>query len=405
MKIGILREGKVPPDQRAPLTPAQCREIADRHPGVDIYVQASPIRCYADHEYAQAGFPPVADLAHCDVLLGIKEVPIDRLLPHKTYLFFSHTIKKQAHNRPLLQAILAKKIRLVDYETLVDERGERIIAFGRYAGLVGAYNGLRTYGERWGLYTLRPAHQCRDRHEVFGLAKAVELPPIKIAVTGGGRVAKGAIELLEAAGIRRVGPDAYLLGEFGEAVYTQLNSQHYHRHKLGLPFEATEFYRNPHDFHGEFWPFACQTDLLIAAAFWHPSAPVLFTRDEMADPAFRIRVIADITCDIDGSIPSTVRASHIASPVYDYNPHTGAEESPYSQPGNISVMAIDNLPGELPRDASEDFGQVLVDRVLPHLLHEQGDLLARATIAQHGALTPRFAHLQDYVDGEVALVG
>jgi saccharopine dehydrogenase (NAD+, L-lysine forming) len=405
MKIGILREGKVPPDRRAPLTPAQCLDVARQYPKVGISVQPSPIRCFSDDEYTAAGFAPVEDLGRCDILLGIKEVPIDALLPDKTYLFFSHTIKKQAHNRELLQALLAKNIRMVDYETLVDERGERIIAFGRYAGLVGAYNGLRTYGERFGLYDLKPAHQCLDRHEVFQRAKAISLPPIKIAITGGGRVAKGAVELLDSAGIRRVEPEAYLTGHFGDAVYTQLNSQHYHRHKRGLPFEAPEFYRNPQDYHGEFWPYACQTDLLIAAAFWHPSAPVLFTREAMLDPAFRIQVIADVTCDIEGSIPSTVRASHIANPVYDFDPLTGIEASPYSHARHISVMAIDNLPGELPRDASEDFGRVLVDKVLPHLLHPGGELIRRATITQAGALTPRFAYLQDYVDGEVALVG
>jgi len=405
MKIGILREGKVPPDHRTPLTPDQCRAVVQQFPAIEIKVQSSPLRCFADDEYVRAGFVPLEDLHQCDILLGIKEVPIQQLIAHKTYLFFSHTIKKQAHNRPLLQSILAKQIRLVDYETLVDEQGARIIAFGHYAGLVGAYNGLLTFGQRTGLYQLKPAHQCLDRHEVFAQAKGIDLPPIKIAVTGGGRVAKGALELLAKAGIDRVSPEAYLRDHFDRAVYTQLHSHHYHRHQRGQPFLSAEFYANPQNFAGEFWPYACQTDLLIAAAFWHPQAPVLFTRAEMRDPAFRIKVIADVTCDIDGSIPSTLRASHIASPVYDYNPFTESEEMAFSRASNVSVMAIDNLPGELPRDSSEDFGKMLMDLVLPCFIDERDDLIRRATIAQHGALTPRFQYLQDYVDGEAAYVG
>ncbi|MCU0449194.1 MAG: NAD(P)-dependent oxidoreductase [Bernardetiaceae bacterium] len=401
MKIGLIREGKNPPDRRAPLTPAQAYALTQAtwaSGPVEVYVQPSPIRCFADAEYAALGLPLTEDLSHCDVLLGIKEVPVDQLIPEKIYLFFSHTIKKQPHNQALLQAVLDRGIRLVDYETLTDEAGARILAFGHYAGLVGAYNGLWAYGQRYGHFDLPRAHHLKDRHALFELVKNLELPPFKIALTGGGRVAKGALQLLEALGIHRVEPAEYLRQTpAGRPVYTQLNSHHYHRHRHGKPFVAEEFYRRPADFTGEFWPFAQATHLLLAAAYWHPEAPVLFTKAQMRHPQFGIRVIADITCDIEGSIPSTVRASKIAEPVYDYNPHAEREEPPFSREHNVTVMAIDNLPGELPRDASEDFGHVLVTKVLPQLAHDATGLIARATIAQSGQLRPRFAYLHGYV--------
>lgn len=399
MKIGILREGKVPPDKRVPLTPKQCKSLINIYPKLRIVVQPSPIRCFTDKEYTDLGISLQEDLSDCQVLLGVKEVPKDLLIPGKTYLFFSHTIKKQPYNRQLLQTILQKEIRLVDYELLTDKEGMRLIGFGRYAGLVGSYNGLRTYGKRNSLFDLKPAHLCEDLNELRKEIKDITLPPICIAVTGTGRVASGVVEIMEDAGITRVSVDEYLNQDsFEEAVYVQLAPGDYNRHKEGMPFDLMHFFNHPHEYEGHFRRFCNKTDLLISAAFWDPKAPVLFDREDMRRDDFRIQVIADITCDIEGSIPSTLRASTIESPFYDYNPSSGKEEPAFSDAKNVSVMAVDNLPCELPKDASRDFGNRLMNRILPNVIGpDRNQIIERATIAEDGVLTQRFQYLSDYV--------
>ncbi|WP_027002683.1 NAD(P)-dependent oxidoreductase [Hugenholtzia roseola] len=401
--IALIKEDKIPIDKRVALTPTQCQEVRKLFPSVEIWVEKSPIRCFSDAEYAQAGCRLVekADLEQADILLGVKEVPIPNLVAEKTYFFFSHTIKMQPYNRNLLREILAKNIRLIDYEVLTDAKGERVIAFGRYAGLVGAYNGLLSYGKKMQLFDLKPAHQCFDMQELKLELEKVKLPAVKIVVTGGGRVSKGAIEMLQMAGIRQVSPQAYLSQHFEEAVFTQLRSQDYHLHKENQPFEAKEFYQHPENFKGDFLKYAHCTDLLIAAAYWNPKAPLLFTKEEMRHSDFKIKVIADVTCDIEGSIPSTHRPSTIAQPNYDYNPTTEKEETAFSRPENITVMAVDNLPCELPRDASRDFGREMIAQVLPHLLGADAEKrVENATIADKGSLLPKFAYLQAYVEGK-----
>ncbi|MBF9224011.1 NAD(P)-dependent oxidoreductase [Hymenobacter ruricola] len=397
--IGLIRESKTPPDKRVPLTPKKCVEALSTFPGLGLVVQSSAIRSYADQEYRDLGLEVRDDVSDCDVLLGVKEVAVDQLIPNKTYLFFSHTVKKQPANRQLLQEVLRRNITLVDYEMLTNERGERIVAFGRYAGIVGAYNGLLTYGRKHGLYELKPAWQCVDmddmQEEFF---KVKKLPPIKMAVTGSGRVAQGALEVLDRMGIRRVSVYDYLYLDFNEPVYAQLRSSDYNRRRDGRVWDTADFHKNPQEYESAFGMFVPVTDLLIACAYWHPAAPRLFEEADTRMPGFRINTIADVTCDVDGSIPVTKRSSTIADPAFDYNPATGALEAPYSGPANLTVMAVDNLPCELPRNASRDFGRQLLDNVLPHLLGPDAEgVIARATIATGGALTPRYQYLADYV--------
>lgn len=400
MKIGLIREGKVPLDKRVALIPSQCAEIMDRLPYIEIIAESSPFRCYKDKEYEEAGVKIVDDASEADILLGIKEVPISDLVPRKTYFFFSHTIKKQAYNRNLLIEILDKKIRMIDYETLVRKGGQRVIAFGRYAGLVGAYNGLLTYGKRFNLYDLKPAHECFDMQEMFEELSKVKLPAIKIVLTGGGRVSKGAIETLEKANIRKVDHTEFLTNDYDEAVYTQIDSSVYNKKKDGSDYIQSEFFANPELYEGAFLPFSKVSDILIAGAYWDPNAPVLFTREDIKDESFKIKVIADITCDIEGSIPTTKRASTIEDPIYDYNINLENTEPALSSPKNITVMAVDNLPNELPRDASESFGRQLIDNVLPNLLFEDSeDMIKNATITLDGKLTSRYNYLQDFVEG------
>lgn len=399
-KVGIIKEGKVPIDRRVPVTPKQAKYISETF-DVEIVVQSSDIRCFTDKDYQSQGIEVVDSITDCDVILGVKEVPIENLVPNKMHFFFSHTIKKQDYNRELLRSILDKKITLVDWETLTNENGNRIIAFGRWAGIVGAYNGLWTYGKRYNSFNIRRAHECFDLNDLKTEFPKIQLPTIKIAITGGGRVAKGAIEVLDGIGIRRVTPHDFLSERFDEPVFTLLNSRDYNKNTEGTEFHRNEFYDHPEQFEGDFLKFAKVTDLLIASAFWAPKAPVLFSREDILRDDFDIRVIADITCDIEGSIPSTKKPSTIDDPIYDYNPSDDVVEQALSDEGNITVMAVDNLPCELPRDASESFGNELISNVLPHLLGaDEKRIIENATITQNGRLTPNFTYLQEYVDGK-----
>lgn len=401
MKVGILREGKTPPDKRVPLTPQQCLEVQETFSEVSIFVQPSPIRSFKDGEYTALGITLQEDLSDCDILLGVKEVRIEDFIPGKIYLFFSHTIKKQAYNRRLLQTVLAKKIQLVDYEVLTNKDGFRIIGFGRFAGLVGAYNGLRVFGLKNELFNLKPAHECEDLEEMLQHLDEVTLPPIKIAVTGDGRVAHGVIEILNHMNIMRVSPEAYLKVEEPEQpVYVQLLPNNYVRKiEGGETFDLMHFYSNPANYENAFQPFAKSSDMLIASTYWDPKSPVLFTAEEMNADDFRISVISDITCDIEGSIPSTKKASTIDDPFYDYNLETGELEEAFSNPNHVSVQAVDNLPCELPKDASVDFGRNLIEKVFPSLFGEDADeIIERASISKDGLLTEKFSYLQDFAD-------
>ncbi len=403
MKIGLIREGKTPPDRRVALVPAQCVQVKTVYPEVEILVQPSPHRCLPDSAYAEAGCVVTEDMTGCDLLLGIKEVPIAALIGGKTYFFFSHTIKGQKYNRRLLQTILQKDITLIDYECLTDEQGQRIIAFGRYAGIVGAYNAFWTYGKKYGLFELKRAYQCHDRFEMEAEYTKIKLQPIKIAVTGSGRVGQGALEVLTGMGIHEVSPEDFLQRTYAEPVFTLLRSRDYHVHLEGKPWDAAEFYRNPAAYGSTFKGYAQVADMLIASAYWNPQAPVLFTREDMQEDNFRIRVVADITCDIDGSIPSTVRPSTILDPVYDYNLQTHTVEAAFSHQTHISVMAIDNLPCELPLDASRYFGEQLIRNVLPNLLRPERDttgIIHRATVARAGRLNEPFMYLDSFVKQE-----
>lgn len=399
IKIGLIREGKNPQDKRVPFTPAQTEEIEQRFPHTKVVCQQSKVRCFEDSEYEARDVNAQPEVNDCDILMGIKEVPIGMLVPDKTYLFFSHTIKKQPYNRKLLQAVLEKRIRLIDYEALKDTQGNRLVAFGRFAGIVGAYNGLWAYGRRFNQFELRRAFDCFDVNDLKLELRKVKLPPIKIVLTGAGRVGKGAMETLDTAGIRKVSAVDFLTKTYDEPVYAQLSSADYHQRKESGHFNRDEFHRNPERYQSTFNKFLKVTDILMAGAFWNPQAPVLFTREEMLNQDFRIKIIADITCDINGSIPSTVRASSIPDPLYDYNPETNSDLPAFSNEKFVTVMAVDNLPCELPRSASEEFGRDLIDRILKPLLFEDTEgIIKRGTIAENGKLTAEFAYLQDYVN-------
>ncbi|MEQ8473403.1 MAG: NAD(P)-dependent oxidoreductase [Marinoscillum sp.] len=401
VKIALIKEGKIPVDKRVALTPFQAKQVKERFPHVEIVAQASDIRCFSDEDYQNEGIKIVNDVSDCDILLGVKEVPIPNLIEGKTYFFFSHTIKKQPYNQPLLREVLDKNIRLIDYETLTDQTGKRIIAFGRWAGIVGAYNGIWTFGKRYNLFEIRRASDCFDLEDLKTEYSKVKLPAVKIAITGGGRVAKGAMEVMHGMGIRKVTPAAFLNERFEFPVFTQLNTRDYNKKSDGGEFSRHEFYKNPELYESNFLQFTKAADILIAAAFWDPNSPVLFKREDILRNDFKINVIADITCDIEGSIPSTKQPSTIEDPVYDYNPSDNEVEAPFVDEGNITVMAVDNLPCELPRDASESFGNELLNNVLPELLGKDNkEVIKRATITLDGELTEKYHYLRDYAAGK-----
>jgi saccharopine dehydrogenase (NAD+, L-lysine-forming) len=399
MRIGILRETKIPADRRVPLTPKQCRLIREEFPGIGILVQPSLDRCFSDKEYMDEGIEMAEDLSGCDILMGVKEVTAGMLIPDKTYFFFSHTIKKQEHNKQLLMTILEKRIRLVDYEMLTDSKGVRIIGFGRWAGLVGTYNGIRALCARNGIPGLIPPQDCSGLQEMMQRASDVNLPPVRIALTGDGRVAGGSEEMLSSFGIQKVTIDTFLDNTAPKkAVYVQLDPEKYNRSKDGKRFDLQHFFRYPESYESLFSRFLGITDLLIMAAYWDPRAPVLFTVNQMQDKNFSIGVIADITCDINGSVPSSVRSTTFADPYFDFNRFTTKEEKAFSNPGNITVMTIDNLPCGLPVEASEDFGHSLIRNIFPLLIHGDNEqIIQRATIAERGKLTEQYTYLADWV--------
>ncbi len=398
IKIGLIKEGKTPPDKRVAFTPLQAEEIQQRYPNVKIIVEPSEIRCFKDEEYINVGVE-VGDISNCEILMGIKEVPIPKLLDNKTYLFFSHTIKKQPYNRKLLQEVLKKNIRLIDYEALKDSQGNRLVAFGRFAGIVGAYNALWVYGNRYNKFKLRRAHECFDINDLKLELRKVTLDPIKIVLTGAGRVAKGSMETLDTAGIRKVNVYDFLNKTYDGPVYVQLSSVDYHFKSNGGAFNREEFHRHPENYTSDFKKFTEVADILLAGAYWNPNAPVLFTREDMSDPKFRTKIIADITCDINGSVPCTTKASSIVDPIYDYNPESALTAVPLSDEKNITVMAVDNLPCELPRSASEEFGRDLIDKILRPLIEEDIErIIRRGTVAKDGTLTAEFYYLRDYVN-------
>lgn len=400
LKIGLIKEGKLPPDKRVPLTPTQCKKLKTLYPHIDVIVQSSEVRCFADNEYKNEGIEVRETVDDCDILMGVKEVPIGQLIANKTYFFFSHTIKKQPYNKKLLRAVLDKNINLIDYECLTDKNNARIIGFGRYAGIVGCYNGLRAYGMRYKTFDLKPAHQCEDQTELYSELKKVILPPqTKLFLTGDGRVGSGTLEVLNELRIKKITPTEFLSNQYNQPVFTQLDVLDYNRHKSDQQTTKHHFFAHPEEYISTFLPYTSEADICFACHFWNSKSPVFFTVDNMKSPDFRIKVIADISCDILQPIPSTIRASTIAEPLYGFDPFTGLETA-FDDEKSVTVMAVDNLPCELPKDASEGFGNDLIKSVLPNLIQKDVDkVIERAMVTKQGKLTPKFTYLQDYVDG------
>jgi alanine dehydrogenase len=398
IRIGLIREGKIPADNRVALTPAQCKWIHRNSSDVEVTAQSSGVRCFPDREYENAGVKVKEDISECDILMGIKEIPVEQLLPGKTYLFFSHTKKKQPQNQKMMQAILDKKITLIDYECLEHEDGQRIIGFGFFAGVVGAHNGMMAYGNRTGLYKLDRVYKQRSFRELIHTYFGMRLPNVKIAVTGSGRVAHGILEIMNLMGIHEVEPDDYLVRRFAYPVYTQLKGADLYTRNDNGKYKRLEFHEHPELYHCDFLPYAQQTDILLNGVYWDKNVPRLFEKENIHADTFIIRTIADITDDKGGSVPVNLGDQTIEEPVYGIDRTTLQKTEPYL-PNSIDIMAVGNLPNELPRDASRYFGEQLIKHVLENLVGEGSPIIERATMVRNGKLTPHYEYLKEYASG------
>jgi saccharopine dehydrogenase (NAD+, L-lysine-forming) len=398
--IGLLKEGKIPPDNRVALTPAQCKWIQKSYPGVKISVQACSNRCFSDAEYKRAGIEVKEDVKDASILFGIKEVPPPNLIGDKTYYFFSHTRKKQPHNQKLLRTIIDKNITLVDYECIEHEDGQRIIGFGFFAGIVGAHNGMMAYGKRTGLFDLARVYQQKDFKELIHSYFGLKLPNIKVAVTGSGRVAHGILEVMNLMEVIEVEKEEFVSRDFSYPVYVQLKGADLYRHKSTGNYNREDFHLHPADYNCIFDQYIPHTDILMNGVFWDLNVPRLFAKEEIAKKDFRIKVIADITDDANGSVPINLGDQTIEDPVYGVDRFGFQKTAPYLA-DSIDVMAVGNLPNELPRDASKYFGEQLIKYILPDILKGGSGVIENATIVKKGKLTERFEYLREYAEASV----
>jgi saccharopine dehydrogenase (NAD+, L-lysine-forming) len=397
--IGLIKEGKVPADNRVALIPAQCRLLMKKVPGLRIIVQPCDHRCFTNDEYRAAGVELHEDISPCNLLLGIKEVPVKQLIPGKTYMFFSHTKKMQPHNQQLMQALVEQKITLIDYECLEHSDGQRIIGFGFFAGIVGAHNGMYAYGKRTGAYDLCRVGECKTYKQLLNKYFGLKLPNVKIAVTGSGRVASGVLEIMNLMGVIEVEKEDFLSREFEYPVYVQLKGSDLYEHKQTRKYNREDFHENAQNYRCKFRQYLPHTDILMNGVYWDKRVPRLFDWSDMLLPDFRIQTIADITDDKYGSVPCNLGDSTIEFPVYGVDPISRQMVDPY-QKGNVDVMAVGNLPNELPRDASRYFGQQLINYVLEEIQKENSPVIERATILKEGKLTPQYEYLHDYAMGK-----
>ncbi|HET6254702.1 MAG TPA: NAD(P)-dependent oxidoreductase [Puia sp.] len=397
--IGLIRESKVPADNRVALTPAQCKWIQRNVPELRVLVQASPDRCYSDKEYRSAGVEVRDEMGDCDIIFGIKEVPVKDLLPGKTYLFFSHTKKKQPYNQGMFRAIVERQITLIDYECLEHDDGQRILGFGFFAGVVGAHNGIMAYGLRTGRYTLGRVLRQQSFRELIHTYFGLRLPEIKVVVTGSGRVAHGALEVMNLLEIVEVEPDEFLERGFTYPVFTQLKGNDLYAHIRSGGYQREDFHLHPQDYRCKFLPYTATADILINGVYWDRNMPRLFEWEDLAGDGFRIRTIADITDDREGSVPCNLGDASMDEPVYGVD-RVSRERTAAYLPGSIDIMAVGNLPNELPRDASRYFGEQLIKHVLSDLLQGGSKVIDRATMVRRGEITEFYRYLEGYAKGE-----
>ena len=397
MIIGLIKEGKTPPDRRAVLTPQHCRNLLSENKDIKIIVQPSDVRVFPDSDYEKSGCTISSNLDECNILLGVKEVPIEDLIPEKTYFFFSHTYKEQPHNRDLLKALLDKNICLIDWE-LLKKNKKRLIGFGYYAGLVGAYESLRGYGLMTGRYYLESAKKLLTLDNIKNELIKVQLPDyFQSVITGTGNVSRGAEEIFKAASIKKCSSLEYLDANSKEPRFTVLKTSDYVKRTSDDSYNQIEFYKNPELYKNGFIPFANSSDLFVPCHFWKEGSPNFFNLEDIANSDFRISFVGDISCDIAGPIATTLRSSTLNEPFYSV---LNGEEVEFGHEKSIGVLAVDNLPSAVPLDATHGFGEMFIEHILPSLFDNDCDnILENATQTKNGKLNASFRYLESYVHG------
>lgn len=400
LKIALIREGKTPSDNRVALTPAQCKWLHAHFADIRIIAQHSTNRCFTDKEYQMAGVEVKEDISECDVLLGIKEVPVEMLVADKTYLFFSHTKKLQPYNQQMFRALAEKNATLIDYECLEHADGTRIIGFGFFAGVVGAHNGMMAYGNRTGSFSLQRVFLVNNFQKLIHTYFGLKLPAVKIAVTGSGRVAHGVLEIMNLLGIHEVEPEDFITKEFVYPTYVHLKGADLYIHQTTGKYNREDFHTKPENYHCTFKQYIPHTDILMNGVYWEKNIPRLFEMEDIQKENFRITTIADITDDRNGSVPCNIADSTIENPVYGVDKNSFTKTAPYL-PGSIDVMAVGNLPNELPRDASRYFGEQLIKFVLEDIRTGGSAVIEKATILNKGKLTTAYQYMAGYAGLQV----
>lgn len=431
-KVGIRYEDKYLMEKRVPLVPTHVKQLVDQ--GIEVQVVPSEKRIFKDEEYKAVGARLMSEPLDADVILGVKEMPIGYFKPKKTYIFFSHTIKGQVYNMPLLRNMMESEINLIDYERIVDEQGRRLIFFGRFAGLAGMINSLWSLGERMkrkGVSTpfvkIKQTHLYHSLEEAKAVVEEVgkeiaehglpgELTPLVIGITGYGNVSKGAQEILELLPVKEISPEELPALRNKTSLPNNVVYKVVFKEKhLAVPkeadkdFDLQEYYRYPERFEGVFEQYLPHLNVLMNCMYWDDRYPRIVTKDFLENSwktgGIPLEVIGDVTCDPDGSVEITHKGTAIEDPVFVYNPLERKAKMGFDGEG-ILVMAVDILPSELPRESSQAFSDALI-RFLPDLLKTDFEVpfealnmpapLKSALILHHGRLTPDYQYLKDHL--------
>jgi len=405
-KIGIIRESRSD-DRRTPLVPAHIKELLSTFPDLSIFVQPSKHRCFSDQEYEEQGAIIAEDLRACNLVLGVKEIEPNLLIASKSYMFFSHTSKIQPDNsaaaqgtpgmdkKELLKEILKKNITLIDYENIRDDQSRRYLGFGRFAGIVGCYNSLNLYLETLGQKPMPRAHELNSYEKLKDNIGKRDFGNARIIITGDGRVARGSLEFLKFSNIQKILPENYLQYNNSSAIFCNLPTSAYVSNKDGNVFDLQHFINSPEMYISVLDKYMPSTSMLISSHYWDPKSPRLFEKKDI-EKYNNLKVIGDITCDVNGSIPTTSRPSTITDPYYYIDRTTLQEINQHNQA--LAIMAVDNLPSELPKDSSKEFGDGIVKEVLPYILEKDDGRIKRATITKNSYFLPSYKYLTNYIN-------
>ena len=398
--IGIIRESRND-ENRTPLVPEHIKKYKESNPNINFIIQPSNSRCFSDEEYELCGAKINENLNECSIIFGVKEIDPNILINNRTYLFFSHTFKinKQQkniekHKKDLLLSILNKKITLIDYENIRGKNGTRCLGFGRFAGIVGCYNTLNLLLKVLGKQSLASAYKINDYERLVLNLKNLYFPKTKILVTGDGRVSKGVIELLNQTNIKAVSKKDFLEKKFDQPIFCNLETKDYVTNNSSTNFNLEHFIDNPQDYSSSALQYLKETDILISAHYWDPSSPKIFENEDLK-VLQNLKIVGDITCDINGSVPTTIRSTTIEEPNYWIERYTLKEIDENND--GIAVMAVDNLPSELPRDSSTEFSEGIIKEVLPFLLKEDDGRILNGTITTDGSFLEKYNYLNDYI--------